>query len=142
MSIELTPMELLTRKMIQLEDKQKAVDAAIKAGESRLKDIRSQYDLADVKVKYDLEQLELEQYRKRDELLQLIGPLQGQIDALHNKVASAQRELDGILIEKQAVLDDRRAEMASLDSRIKEKQETLASIEREIQSTKAKVATL
>lgn len=142
MSIELTPMELLTRKMIQLEDKQKAVDAAIKAGESRLKDIRSQYDLADVKVKYDLEQLELEQYRKRDALLQLVAPLEGQIDALNNKVASAQRELDGILIEKQAVLDDRRAEMASLDSRIKEKQETLASIEREIQSTKAKVATL
>lgn len=142
MSNELTPMELLTRKMIQLEDKQKAVDAAIKAGESRLKDIRSQYDLADVKVKYDLEQLELEQYRKRDVLLQLVAPLEGQIDALNNKVVSAQRELDGILVEKQAVLDDRRAEMASLDSRIKEKQETLASIEREIQSTKAKVATL
>lgn len=142
MSIELTPMELLTRKMIQLEDKQKAVDAAIKAGESRLKDIRSQYDLADVKVKYDLEQLELEQYRKRDELLQLIGPLQGQIDGLNNKVMNAQRELEAILVEKQAVLDERRIEVSALDARIKEKQDTLASIEREIQSTKSKVAAL
>lgn len=142
MSNELTPMELLTRKMIQLEDKQKAVDAAIKAGESRLKDIRSQYDLADVKVKYDLEQLELEQYRKRDELLQLIGPLQGQIDGLNNKVTNAQRELETILAEKQAVLDERRIEVSALDARIKEKQDTLASIEREIQSTKAKVAAL
>lgn len=142
MTSPLTPLELLAKEIGLLQDKRTSMEAAIKASEARLKDIRSVFDLAAIKAKQDLENLELEQAQKMAALNVLVEPLQGQIDALQHQVTKEQKRLQDIEAERLLALDDRRKQMAVLDAALQNKQQTLAALTGEIQSLKDKVGAL
>lgn len=142
MSVEPTPMELLTKALNMMEDKRKSMEASVKASEARLKDIRSQYDVAAIKVNQELTTLEIEYEQKRVALVESIGPLQGQVDALRHQVEKEQQKLAAVDAERQTILEERRAQVALLDAALKTKQEALASVSSELTALKEKVAAL
>ena len=142
MTVALTPMELLAKEIGILDEKRKSMDASIKASEARLKDIRAQFDVAAIKAKQDLDNLQIEQARRMADLRTLVAPLQGQVEALRYQVAREQQRLEAVEVERQHALDERRSQLAVLDASIKTKQDALVSVMGDLASLKAKVGAL
>lgn len=142
MAAQLTTLELLTNEIGLMSDKRKSLDAAIKASEARLKDVRAQFDLAEVQAKQDLDNLQIEQAKKVAALQDQVSPLQGRIEALRNQVAREQAKLEAIKAERLSIVDARSKELANLDGELKRKQDAIASVTAELNNLKSKVSAL
>lgn len=142
MAAQLTTLELLTNEIGILSEKRKSLEAAIKACEARLKDVRSEFDLAEVQAKRDLDRLQGEQEQKKAALQDCVGPLKGQVDALRSQVAGEQAKLDAIKADSLTALNERQKQLAVLDAAIKTKQQALSSMTGELNALKAKVSAL
>lgn len=138
----LTTSELLAKEVAFLDERKRSLDTAIKASESRLKDVRAGFDLAEVQAKQDLDNLKIEQEKKRAALQDLVGPLQGQIDALRLQVLSEQNKLEAIKKSSLTILDDRQKQLATLDAAIATKQKALDSVTGALNSLKTQVGAL
>lgn len=142
MAAQLTTLELLTNEIGLMTEKRKSLEAAIKASEARLKDVRAEFDKAEVQARQDLEKLQIEQEQKKAALQDCVGPLKGQVEALRNQVASEQAKVEAVKAESLAVLDERMKKLAGLDAAIKSKQHTLELVADDINALKTKVSAL
>src|SRR5690349_13393266 len=113
MAATLTTSELLAKEVAFLDERKRSLDTAIKASESRLRDVRAGFDLAEVQARQDLENLQIEQEKKRAALQDLVAPLQGQIDALRNQVTSEQNKLEAVKKSSLIILDERQKQVAA-----------------------------
>ena len=142
MSATLTPIELLTQEIGILSDKRKSLEAAIKASEARLRDIRSEFDSGSIKVKRDLDALSIATERQRADIVGHIDPLKREIAGLRAQVAAEQARLDAVKAERIAVTDAKFKELDRLDTELKKKQHAIASVSADLQDLKMKVGAL
>lgn len=142
MKDEFTPLELLANEISRLEERRKSMEAAIKASEARLKDIRSGYDLAAIKVKQDLDHLQIEQERKMAELNAMSEPLHGQIEALRYQVAKEEARLTEMEEQGRSAVNARRIELDTIEAAILDKHHRLVELTNAVNALKEKVEAL
>jgi chromosome segregation ATPase len=142
MAATLTPIELLTQEIGILSEKRKSLEAAIKANEARLKDIRSEFDLESIKVKRDLDNLAAETAKQKAAMLGQLDPLKGEISGLRAQVTAEMARLESVKAERLVVTDARVKDVARLDAELKKKQDAIASVTADLKSLKAKVSAL
>lgn len=142
MAATLTPIELLTQEIGILSEKRKSLEAAIKANEARLKDIRAEFDLESLKVKRDLDALAIETDRQRADIVGRIEPLKGEIAGLRAQVATEMSRLDAAKAERAAVMSAKAKDVERVDAELKKKQEAIASVSSDLKALKAKVGAL
>ena len=142
MAATLTTSEILAKELVFLDERKRSLDAAIKANEARVKDIRSEFDLASVKVRRDLEQLARESEQKREALRAQVEPLQNQVKALSAQVAREQANVGAINHETERALDERRKQIATLEAVIKLKQKSFDALASAVKTIKDKVGAL
>ncbi len=139
MAATLTPIELLTQEIGILSERRKSLEAAIKANEARLRDIRAEFDLESIKAKRDLDALSIETDRQRADIVGRIEPLKGEIAGLRAQVMAEMARLDAVKAERIAVTDAKVKELDRLDAELKKKQHAIASVSEDLTNLKAKV---
>lgn len=142
MAATLTPIELLTQEIGILSEKRKSLEAAIKANEARLKDIRAEFDLESIKAKRDLDALSIETDRQRSDIVGRIEPLKGEIAGLRAQVTAEMARLEAVKVERISVTDAKVKELDRLDAELKKKQQAIASVSEDLKSLKSKVGSL
>lgn len=142
MAAIMTPLELLTQEINILSNKRQSLEAVIKASETRLKDIRAEFDLESIKAKRDLDSLAVETDRQRADIVGRIDPLKSEIAGLRAQVAVEIARLEAVKAERLAVTDAKTKDIERLDGELKRKQYALASVADELKALKAKVGAL
>ena len=142
MAATLTPIELLTQEIGILSEKRKSLEAAIKANEARLRDIRAEVDLESIKAKRDLDVLSIETDRQRADIVGRIEPLKGEIAGLRAQVTAEMARLEAVKVERIAFTDAKVKELGRLDAELKKKQQAIASVSEDLKSLKSKVGSL
>jgi len=138
----LTPIELLTQEIGILSDKRKSLEAAIKANEARLKDIRAEFDLESIKAKRDLDRLAVEYDAQKVALAGQVAPLKGEIAGLRAQVTGEMAKLESVKTERLAVTSAKVKDVERLESDLKKKHEAIASVTSDLKSLKEKVSAL
>ncbi|MDH4235608.1 MAG: hypothetical protein OEV77_03925 [Nitrospira sp.] len=142
MAATLTPIELLTQEIGILSDKRKSLEAAIKANEARLKDIRAEFDLESIKAKRDLDRLAVEYDAQKVALAGQVAPLKGEIAGLRAQAAGEMAKLESVKAERLAVTDAKVKDVERLERDLKKKLEAIASVTSDLKSLKEKVSAL
>jgi predicted nucleic acid-binding Zn-ribbon protein len=142
MAATMTPVELMVKEIEHMEGRKTSLQAAIKAQEAKIADLRSQAELAGYQAKLDCAQCEADLAKTQAELEAQVSPLKSVVDNLKNTVASETKKVQTVREEFSRAKVQKEQELRTLDTAIQTKQERLAYLSTEIHAMKEKVSAI
>jgi chromosome segregation ATPase len=142
MAVTMTPMEMLVQEIAQFQEKKTSLQAAIKALEAKLKDVRSDVEMATLKAKADFDKVLDQSATAKAKLEDALAPLKAKVAQLTADAKTAEQRVTDAKNAHGAAVTEQRAEGARLDTAIAAKQKTLDGALVEVAKLKAKLRDL